>query len=76
MKSLTHRREFLQTSLRASLALAGLRFLPSTRLQAIEPIQRPGGARFKLSLVAYSFRKYLTAGDPAKNHKDVVDHSK
>jgi len=63
------RRNFLTTS--SALALG-------TSLSAIEPIQRIGKARLKLSLAAYSFRKQLTAkpGTPgAMNMLDFVDWS-
>src|SRR5215470_2215367 len=48
------RRHFLQTSLPAS---AGLVLATSGR--AIEPISRSGKPHLRLSLAAYSFRKYL-----------------
>jgi sugar phosphate isomerase/epimerase len=70
------RRDFLRFSLRAGAACAGLGFLARRRLAAIEPIARPGHPRFKLSLVAYSFRRYLTEKDPAKKITvfDFVDY--
>jgi sugar phosphate isomerase/epimerase len=49
------RRAFLK-SVAATAALAGL---PASA-EAIEPIKRSGGPMMKLSLAAYSFRKYLT----------------
>ena len=63
------RRNFLTTS--SALALG-------TSLSGIEPIQRVGKAKLKLSLAAYSFRKQLTAkpGTPgAMNMLDFVDWS-
>lgn len=49
------RRAFLK-SVAATAAVAGL---PASA-EAIEPIKRSGGPMMKLSLAAYSFRKYLT----------------
>jgi sugar phosphate isomerase/epimerase len=49
------RRAFLQT-MAATAAVAGL---PASA-GAIDPIKRRGGPMMKLSLAAYSFRKYLT----------------
>ncbi len=49
------RRTFLKSA-GATVALAGL---PSSG-EAIDPIKRRGGPQMKLSLAAYSFRKYLT----------------
>lgn len=61
MSHLTDRRGFLTQSLQAGLAVAGLGALASApRARAIEPIARSGGPRFRLSLVGYSFRDYLT----------------
>lgn len=64
-----NRRNFLTAS--STLALG-------TSLSAIEPIQRVGKAKIKLSLAAYSFRSQLTAkpGTPgAMNMLDFVDWS-
>ena len=64
-----NRRNFLTAS--STLALG-------TSLSAIEPIQRVGKAKIKLSLAAYSFRPQLTAkpGTPgAMNMLDFVDWS-
>jgi len=49
------RRQFLQT---AAVAGAGLALGPRPAL-AIEPIQRVGKAHIRLSIAAYSYRKYL-----------------
>jgi sugar phosphate isomerase/epimerase len=53
---MTHltRRNFLSTSLASGAALAA-----GTRANAIEPIRRTGKSHLKLSIAAYSFRKYL-----------------
>ncbi|HXG11354.1 MAG TPA: sugar phosphate isomerase/epimerase family protein [Gemmataceae bacterium] len=52
----TTRRHFLQSALAAGTGLA----LGTTPAAAIEPIRRSGKPRFRLSLAAYSYRKYLT----------------
>ena len=57
------RRNFLTTS--SALALG-------TSLSAIEPIQRIGKARLKLSLAAYSFRKQLTAKPGTEGAMDML----
>jgi sugar phosphate isomerase/epimerase len=49
------RRQFLRTALAASAGVA-VAVRPTA---AIEPIRRPGGAHLRLSLAAYSYRKYL-----------------
>lgn len=55
------RRAFLTT---AGTTLAAL--LPATSLQALEPLQRAGRCRLKLSLAAYSFREFFGHADPAR----------
>jgi sugar phosphate isomerase/epimerase len=77
MKYQKDRRGFIKTSLQAGLALGGLGLLAPGNLSAIEPIQRKGAARFKLSLVGYSFRKYFNEKDPAKKITlfDFVDYA-
>lgn len=59
------RRSFFKTSLQSGLAAAGLGLL-ETAARAIEPVKRPGQARFRTSLVAYSFRDLFLTKDPAK----------
>lgn len=55
-----HRRDFLRQAATAGAALTGLATPWATQLaSAIEPITRSGGAFFKYSLAAYSFRDYL-----------------
>ncbi len=49
------RRQFLQTALATSTGLA----LTPSFTPAIEPIQRNGKAHIRLSIAAYSYRKYL-----------------
>lgn len=56
-----HRRAFLKT---AGTSLAAL--LPAALLQALEPLQRAGRCRLKLSLAAYSFREFFGHADPAR----------
>jgi sugar phosphate isomerase/epimerase len=49
------RRQFLQTAVAAGAGLT----LGSNAVSAIEPIQRNGKPLIKLSIAAYSYRKYL-----------------
>jgi len=55
----TSRRRFLESSLRAGCALAGLGLLEANPLLAAEPFKRTGAPRLLLSLAAYSFRDYF-----------------
>ena len=66
MNILLNRRRFLKSAGQAGLSLAGLGLLGVSRARAIEPLKRTGPARFRVSLVAYSFREFFTAKDPAK----------
>jgi sugar phosphate isomerase/epimerase len=70
------RRDFALTCLRTGLAGAVCTLVGAHRLGAIEPFVRPGPARFKLSLVGYSFRSYFKSADPAKRMTlfDLVDY--
>src|SRR5215472_16234635 len=64
------RRHFLRSGLAAGLALA------AAPAAAIEPIRRPGKPHLRLSLAAYSFRKYLALNikpKPPMNLEDFVD---
>jgi sugar phosphate isomerase/epimerase len=68
---MTTRRFFLQSGLAASAALA-----LSRSVSAIEPIRRSGPAHIKLSLAAYSYRKYLdlkAKPKPAMTFDDFID---
>jgi sugar phosphate isomerase/epimerase len=56
-----NRRQFLRTSLTASVAVAGLNLLTRPALAALEPFKRAGSPRFKLSMCAYSWRDALNA---------------
>ncbi len=53
-----NRRQFLRTSLGATVAFAGLSTFNRTA-EAIEPFKRSGSPRFKLSMCAYSWRDAL-----------------
>ncbi len=57
------RRSFLERSIKVSATLTGLA-LAARPAQAISPIQRPGAARLRLSMAAYSFRDYFRTGVP------------
>ncbi len=57
---MTTRRQFLT----ASAALAGAALVPASPAPAIEPIARNGKPHLRLSLAAYSFRKYLDLKKP------------
>jgi sugar phosphate isomerase/epimerase len=65
MYSKISRRNFLKTSAQTGLAAVGFGFLQNN-LPAIEPIKRAGTSRFRVSLVAYSFRNFFNAKDAAK----------
>lgn len=58
----TRRRFFGQAAVTTGAALA----LPSPLLRALEPLQRAGRPRLKLSLAAYSFRDDFNHADPTK----------
>ena len=68
MNNLSNRRDFLKTSLRTSLTLAGLGLFNVGPAAAVEPIKRAGSPRLRLSLAAYSFRDYFKDA----NHKQEV----
>lgn len=53
-----NRRQFLRTSIGATVALAGLSTFNRTA-QAIEPFKRAGSPRFRLSMCAYSWRDLM-----------------
>jgi sugar phosphate isomerase/epimerase len=64
------RRDFVRT---AGLAVAGSCLsaaLPTS--QAIEPVHRAAGAKFKFSLAAYSYRDLLTAKPPKLTLDDFI----
>src|SRR5262245_51001886 len=62
------RRQFLQSSLVASAALA------AGAASAIDPVRRNGKPHLRLSIAAYSYRKYLTEKPkPSMTLDDFVD---
>ncbi len=68
----TNRRQFFQTALAAG---AGMACTPHSTA-AIEPIQRNGKSHIRLSIAAYSFRKYLALNikpKPTMTLDDFVD---
>ncbi len=72
MTHLSSRPTFLKrfTSIAAGPAVLGL---AASELWAIDPIERKGGAKFKFSVAAYSYRDLLT-GSPAKlSLDDFID---
>jgi sugar phosphate isomerase/epimerase len=64
----TTRRAFLKASLAATLPLA-----ITNPAGAIEPIRRSGKPHLRLSLAAYSFRKYLELKKPSMTLADFAD---
>jgi sugar phosphate isomerase/epimerase len=76
MKSEITRRDFLKTSVRGGLGLAGAGLLGPLGVLAVEPLKRAGKPRLQLSLAAYSFREFFNHKDPAKRITldDFVDY--
>lgn len=68
MNRVTTRRAFLGAT---GAALAGGAL--SRPAAAIEPIQRPGAAKFKFSLAAYSYRDLLAGKNPSLTLADFID---
>lgn len=68
MNATTTRRTFLGA---AGAALAGGSLVRPAA--AIEPIQRPGAAKFKFSLAAYSYRDLLSGKNPSLTLADFID---
>lgn len=62
MHEKTNRRNFLTSS--AAATGAALWVSQSHTAHAMEPIERPFGARMKLSLAGYSYRKYMSEEKP------------
>lgn len=56
-----NRRQFLRTSIGATVALAGVSSFNRTAVAALEPFKRAGSPRFKLSMCAYSWRDAFKA---------------
>lgn len=71
----TNRRNFMGASLSTAAALtASVAGLATTApALAIQPIVRSGPPRMKLSLAAYSMRKFLTAKEGAAYRMDMLD---
>ena len=65
---LASRRQFLQSTLAAG---SGLVLAPSAH--AIEPIRRSGPSHLRLSIAAYSYRKYLDLKKPTMTLDDFID---
>jgi sugar phosphate isomerase/epimerase len=68
------RRQFLQTSLAAGTGLA----LTAAPAAAIEPVRRVGKSHIRLSIAAYSYRKYLALNlkpKPPMTLDDLIDQS-
>lgn len=59
MNTAFSRREFFRKTFCTTVALGAVGMLGPTRSPGIEPFQRPGGPRLRLSLAAYSFRQYF-----------------
>ncbi len=75
MKPTLDRRDFLSAVARTATAgsLAGGMLLQhSPGAQAIEPIARSGGPKFKFSLAAYSYRDLLNAKPPKLSLDDFI----
>ncbi len=71
MRHRSNRRSFL----RRSLVIGGAAMcagVPLRQAAAIEPIARPGTARFKFSLAAYSYRDLLTGKPPRLTLDDFI----
>ncbi|HVU89829.1 MAG TPA: sugar phosphate isomerase/epimerase family protein [Pirellulales bacterium] len=66
------RRDFLRTALAAAGAAGAATYCGLPLAQAIEPIRRVGGAKFKFSLAAYSYRDLLTAKPPKLSLEDFL----
>src|SRR5262245_25746420 len=67
----TNRRQFLQSAAAAGAGLA----LSAAGASAIDPIRRVGKSQIRLSLAAYSYRRYLDlkAMKPAMTLDDFID---
>jgi sugar phosphate isomerase/epimerase len=61
------RRNFVKTG------LLGLAAAPTFTTHAVEPFNRPGAARLRLSLAAYSFRQYFKDGERGQNKPIPAD---
>jgi sugar phosphate isomerase/epimerase len=67
------RRGFLRSGATAAAGAGFLGVLPQMRVaRAIEPIRRSGGAKFKFSLAAYSYRDLLNSKPPKLTLDDFI----
>ncbi len=66
------RRDFLRAALAATGAACATTYSGWRLAQAIEPIRRVGGAKFKFSLAAYSYRDLLNAKPPKLSLEDFI----
>lgn len=76
MDRLVSRRQFLGTGLSAGAAWVAASAVGLRPAWGIEPIRRPGGPRFALSLAAYSFREFFSpkAGPRRITLLDFIDY--
>jgi sugar phosphate isomerase/epimerase len=72
MSIMNSRREFLAQSARTAAGVAAGALLPRAAA-AIEPIPRSGGAEFKYSLAAYSYRNLLQGRNASLTLADFID---
>lgn len=68
----TTRRGFLGRAALAAGAGLAAGFAPGAAM-AIEPVERPGKAKFKFSLAAYSYRDLLSGKEPKLTLADFID---
>lgn len=66
------RRDFLRAAVAATGAACATTTIGLPIARAIEPIRRVGGAKFKFSLAAYSYRDLLTAKPPKLSLEDFI----
>ncbi len=67
------RRNFLKCASLSTLACAQTEFPGNTSAWAMDPIQRPQPSRLRLSLSAYSFRKYLLPSGDKPAEMDLFE---
>ena len=73
MKNPFHRRDFLRLGVRSSLILTGTALASRRLIPAVEPFQRSGESRLRLSLAAYSFRSFFIDGNRSRNRSSEDD---
>jgi len=69
MKHPICRRAFLKSIGQTALGLGGMGSLARSSAFAIEPLNRPGSSRLRLSLAAYTFREYFADNTKRKGDK-------